>query len=109
MIAMYLGNFAAEQRRRNHQSWESLVGRLHQAWHARGSGGSAAAIARRELWAAYRDAGIIMQMADIAERNGDTLDPSFDASFLDALRADAIQVRLAVLRAVARRPGTRSS
>jgi len=112
MIALYLGNFAAEQQRRNQQSWESLVGRLHQAWHAGGSGsGAAIATGRRELWAAYRDAGVIMQMADFAERNSGGLDPSlelsFDPSFLKALRADAIQVRLAVLKAVARPWSTR--
>ena len=106
MIAVYLGNFAAEQRRRNHQSWESLVGRLHHAWHAGGPGsGAAIATGWRNLWAAYRDAGLIMQMADVVERDSgspDTsLEPSFDPSFLKAIRADAIQVRLAVLKAVA--------
>jgi hypothetical protein len=48
-----------------------------------------------------------MEMADFAERNGDAVESSFDASFLNTLRADAIQVRIAVLKAVARLPGTR--
>ena len=97
-----------EQHRRNGQSWESLVGRLHKTWFACGFGSAPAmATGRRELWAAYRGAGVIMQMADFAERNGGALNSSFDARFLSALRADAIRVRLAVLRAVTRLPGTR--
>jgi hypothetical protein len=107
MAAVYLGYCATEQHRRNHQSWESLVGRLHQAWFAGGSCSVAIAAGRRELWAAYCDAGVIMEMADFAERNGDAVESSFDASFLNTLRADAIQVRIAVLKAVARLPGTR--
>lgn len=101
MVAVYLSYCAVDLRRRNEQSWESLAGRLNPAWNMPGAVNiGAMVVSRRKLLAVYREAGVIMAMADFAERNGTASDPSF----LAALRADTLQLRLAVLKVIARRP-----
>lgn len=101
MTAAYLAFSAVVLHRRNQLSWESLTSRLHPAWS---SGGYApvAAIAsdRFGRWSAFREAGVLMHMADFADRNGSAIDPSVLAS----LRVDAIRLRFAVLQSFLRRP-----
>jgi hypothetical protein len=100
MIAAYLAFSVAMLHRRNQVSWESLSSRIDRTWLAPAlhSGGSARVAApgadgpRR--WSAFRTAGVLMQMADYADRNGCAVDPSV----LAALRADAIRMRVASLR-----------
>jgi hypothetical protein len=98
--------------RRNKQSWESLIARLQTGWSGRQlsehflwkEGVNATPDetwvhiqGTRGLWAMYKNAGIMLQMADFAARHGEAVDPEL----LQALRSDAIQVRLCTLKTIA--------
>jgi hypothetical protein len=50
------------------------------------------------LWAMYENARVMMEMADYAALNSN----SVDSELLAALRSDAMQVRLSVLKALAK-------
>jgi hypothetical protein len=50
----------------------------------------------RGLWAMYRNAGVMMEMAEFAARNSDV-----DEALLETLRSDATQIRICVLKALA--------
>ncbi|HMG86928.1 MAG TPA: hypothetical protein VK574_14445 [Terracidiphilus sp.] len=101
MTAAYLTFSAATLHRRNQLSWESLSSRLQPAWSVSSSARVAVLASDRSArWSAFRDAGVLMQMADYADRNGVAVDPSVLAS----LRADAIRMRFAVLQSFVRRP-----
>jgi hypothetical protein len=59
----------------------------------------------RGLCAMYRNAGVMLQMADYAARNSD----SIDLDLLAALRSDAVQIRIGVLKALAQFAFNRAS
>jgi len=103
----------ADMVRRNKQSWETLVARLKPNWDARelidfplpGD------LSRPSLWkklgrihgskglrTIYKNAGVMLEMADYAAHNCATLDPSL----LESLRSEAMQVRVQVLAALAK-------
>jgi len=110
--AFYLARWRAGVRRRNMQSWESLVARLRPDWSAKdlsdhflwkeglnttpeetwdrikGAHG---------LWAMYQNAGVMLEMAEFAARNSDSVDRELVAT----LHSDAMQIRLCVLMALA--------
>lgn len=112
-VATYLGRLKAAARRRGTQSWESLVARLRSDWSAR-------ELTEHFLWregldtapdetwgrvrgpyglcAMYQNAGVMVEMADFAARNSD----SVDRELLETLRADAMHIRICVLMALAR-------
>lgn len=103
-VAVCLGCWVVAQRRRAAQSWQQLIARLrlHDAetavgalsfdpetpvsWHARRA-------AMRSVWALFSNAGIMLQMADFAARNGAEIDPEILAD----LRMDALQTRFYAL------------
>lgn len=108
--SLYL--WRAGVRRRNTQSWASLLARLRTDWSARGLSGhflvkeglSATPEETwthmqgvRGLWAMYQNARVMMEIADYAAQNSD----SVDHLLLETLRSDAVQIRMYVLRAVA--------
>jgi hypothetical protein len=111
-IALYLGRRRSAVRRRNAQSWDSLLARLRPDWSARElsdhflwkEGLSATpddAWERMEgprgLWVMYQNARVMLEMADYAARNSDTV----DLVLLATLRSDAMQIRVCVLMALA--------
>ena len=111
MVAICLHAFKASLRRRNAQSWEQIVGRLRMdpaagrlgiqsVWNSdlkftpaekwkliHGAKG---------LWTMYEHARVMLEMADYAARNSDTV----DREMLAALRSDAMQIRVSVLSAL---------
>lgn len=108
LIAIFLGYCRASQRRRNSESWESLTARLQSGWSARGlsehflwkEGLSSTPDetwkridGSKGLWAMFRNAGVMQEMANFAARNSDTVDPVL----LQTLRTDAAQIRFCVL------------
>ncbi len=106
LTAAYLAFSVVALHRRNQLSWESLSSRLHPAWISGAmpvSSSARVAADRSARWSAFRDAGVLMQMADYADRNGIAVDPSVLAS----LRSDAIRMRFAVLHAFVRSPRIR--
>lgn len=109
-IALFLGRWRMGVHRRNGQSWESLIARLQHDCNAREltnhflwrEGLSATPDETWErirgphgLWAMYRNAGIMLEMADFAARNGEV-----DPELLQTLRTDATQVRMCAIQAL---------
>jgi hypothetical protein len=112
IVALYLGRWRAGVRRRNTQSWESLIVRLRPDWSARElsdhflwkEGLSTTPTETWDrmqgahgLWAMYQNARVMLEMADFAARNCDTV----DRELLETLRSDAMQIRVCVLMALA--------
>ncbi len=112
-VALYLSHWRTGVRRRNAQSWDSLLAQLRPDWSGRElsdrflweEGVSATpddAWQRMEgakgLWAMYQNARVMLEMADFADRNSD----SVDRLLLETLRSDAMQIRLCVLMALAK-------
>jgi hypothetical protein len=99
-------------RRRNAQTWDSLLARLRPDWSARElsdqflwkEGLNATpedAWQRMEgpkgLWVMYQNARVMLEMADYAAKNSE----SVDRLLLETLRSDAMQIRVCVLSALA--------
>jgi hypothetical protein len=111
-LGAYLYHWRKGVRRRNAQSWDSLLARLRLDWSARElsdqflwkEGLNATpqdAWQRMEgpkgLWVMYQNARTMMEMADFAAKNSDTV----DRLLLETLRSDAMQIRVCVLMALA--------
>ena len=113
MVAFFLHRWRAGVHRRGAESWDSLVARLRSDWsvHELGDGavwreGQNATPEQQwkrlhgayGLWAMYQNASVMLEMADYAARNGD----SVDRELLETLRSDAMQIRVSVLLALAK-------
>jgi hypothetical protein len=112
-VVAYLVHWQQSLRQRNDQSWESLVARLRPDWIANPMGaailtGVSADATPEErwaciqgahgLWTMYQNASVMMELADYAARNSETV----DRLLLESLRSDSIQIRLCVLTALGR-------
>ena len=113
VVAVYLNCWRTSARRRNAQSWDSLLARLRTDWSARELNDH---LLRKEgpsptpeetwnrihgphgLWAMYENAGVMLEMADYAARNSDMV----DRELLATLRSDAMQIRVSVLMVIAK-------
>ena len=110
-IALYLVRWRAAVRRRNSQSWDSLLARLSPEWSARElsdqflwkEGLNATpedAWQRMEgpkgLWAMYQNARVMLEMADYAVRSSENV----DQLLIETLHSDAMQIRVCVLSAL---------
>jgi hypothetical protein len=111
LVALYLGRWRAGMQRRTGESWESLIGRLrcdfnarelsaHFLWREGLSASPDEAWTRmhgtRGLLAMYKNAAVMMQMAEFA-----ACDSNIDQTALDTLRSDAAQIRLWILKSLA--------
>ncbi len=111
LVAVYLGRLRVNMRRRNGQTWELLIARLRQDFNARElsahflwrEGLSASPEEAwthmkgpRGLWAIYRNAAVMMEMAEFATRHSNV-----DAALLETLRSDAAQIQFCVLKSMA--------
>ncbi len=119
-LVVFLVRWRSGLRRRNNQSWDSLLARLRVDWSARDlsdnflwkEGLNATpddAWMRMEgpkgLWIMYQNARVMLEMADFAARN----DASVDRLLLETLRSDALQIRLLVLVALVQYGFTQAS
>lgn len=110
-IVYYLCRWRIGVRRRNAQTWETLLARLRPDWSARelsdrflwqeGLDASPEDAWRRMqgpkgLWVMYQNAKIMMEMADFAARNCEGVDPVL----VSTLHSDALQIRVCVLSAL---------
>jgi hypothetical protein len=110
-VALYFARWRNSIRKRNAQSWDSLLARLRPDWSARElsdhflwkEGLSATpedAWQRMNgpngLWVMYQNAQVMMEMAEYARSNS----PGVDRVLLETLRSDAMQIRLCVLMAL---------
>jgi hypothetical protein len=111
-IAFYLGRWRLSVRRRNSETWETLLAKLRPDWSARElsenflwkEGLSATpedAWQRMEgpkgLWVMHQNARVMLEMADYAARNCEGV----DRLLIETLHSDAMQIRVCVLMALA--------
>lgn len=112
VIALYLARWHRNLRRRNSQTWETLMARLRSEWSARElsdqflwkEGLSATpedAWQRMEgprgLWVMYQNARVMLEMADYAAKHCEGV----DRLLIETLHSDAMQIRVCVLMALA--------
>lgn len=120
LLGAYLVRCRLVARRRNRQSWDSLISRLRLDWSARDlsdqflwkEGLNATpqdAWQRMEgpkgLWVMYQNAQVMMEMADYAAKSSE----SVDRLLLETLRSDAMHVRVCVLMALVQYAFSRAS
>ena len=111
IAAVCLHGFRAGMRRRNAQSWDSLVARLRLDCSTRSLADQSIwsgnlnvtpeekwqlICGAQGLWTMYENARVMLEMADYAARNSDTV----DRELLATLRSDAMQIRVCVLSAL---------
>jgi len=111
VLAVYLATRRTGLRRRNAQSWDSLLARLQPDWSAPELGdcsyrkeGPTSTLERKwnliqgahGLWAMFENARVMLEMADYAAQNGD----SVDRELLNSIRHDAMQIRVYVVIAL---------
>jgi len=110
-VGFYLVRWRIGLRRRNQQTWHSLMAQLRPDWSAHElsdhflwqeglNATPADAWQRMEgpkgLWVMLQNAKVMLEMADYAARNSD----SVDRVVLETLRSDAMHIRLCVLMAL---------
>ena len=110
-IAYLLCRWRISVRRRNAQTWETLLARLRPDWSARelsdrflwheGLDTTPEEAWRRMegpkgLWVMYQNARVMMEMADFAARNYEGV----DRVLVSTLHSDALQIRVCVLSAL---------
>lgn len=111
-VAIYFAYRRAGLRKRNNQSWDSLLSRLRVDWSARELSDNflwkegidatpSDAWQRMEgpngLWVMYQNSRVMLEMADFAARNN----PDVDKLIVETLRSDAMQIRVCVLMCLA--------
>jgi hypothetical protein len=111
VVTIYLGCSGFLAHRRNARSWDSLAARLGSGMAARifvagpWDASKTSAIdeifrteitSRRGLWAVFKGAGVVLEMADYAERSRSSIDPAL----LDSVRNDAMRSRVLALKAL---------
>jgi len=111
-VAIYLVRWRSGVRKRNEESWDSLLARLRPDWSARelsdhflwkeGINATAEDAWRRMegpkgLWAMYQNTRVMLEMANYADRHSENV----DRLLLETLRSDAMQIRVCVLMALA--------
>jgi hypothetical protein len=109
--ALYLGKWRATVRQRNTETWDSLIVRLRPDWTARDLSEhflwrEGVNVSPEEtwtrirgahgLWAMYENARVMLEMANYATRNCE----SVDRELVETLRSDAMQIRVCVLMAL---------
>ena len=112
LVALYLVRWRIGVRRRNTQSWESLLVRLRPDWSARELSDQflwkegltstpddtwTRMEGPRGLWVMYQNANVMLEMANFATRNCENV----DRVLVETLRSDAMQIRVCVLMALA--------
>lgn len=119
-VAWYLVRWRIGIRRRNAQTWDSLLARLRPDWSARelsdhflwkeGLNATPEDAWQRMkgpngLWVMYQNTQVMMEMAEYAAKNAETV----DRVLLETLRSDAMQIRLCVLMALGQYAFTQAS
>lgn len=119
-IGVYLWLWRRNVRRRNAQTWESLIARLRPEWSAKelsdrflwkeGVNTTPEEAWRRMegpkgLWVMYQNAGTMLEMANFVSRNCEGV----DRVLVSMLHSDAMQIRVCVLAALAQYAFTAAS
>jgi hypothetical protein len=119
-IAFYLIRWRIRVKRRNAQTWDSILARLRVDWSARelsesflwkeGLNATPEDAWRRMegpkgLWVIYQNAGVMNEMADYAAKHCEGV----DRLLVETLHSDAMQIRLCVLMALLQYAFTQAS
>jgi len=119
-VAFYLIRWRNAVKRRNTQTWETLLARLRPDWSARElsdhflwreglNATTEDAWQRMEgpkgLWVMFKNAQVMLEMANYAARNC----IGVDRLLLETLHSDAMQIRLCVLMALGQYAFTKAS
>lgn len=119
-IALYLFQWRMGVRRRNAETWESLLAKLRPDWSARelsdhflwkeGLSTTPEDTWRRMegpkgLWAIYQNARVMLEMADYAAKHCEGV----DRLLIETLHSDAMQIRVCVLTALGQYAFTHAS
>jgi len=119
-IAYYVCRWRISVRRRNAQTWDSLLAQLRPDWSAKelsdrflwkeGLDATPEDAWRRMegpkgLWVIFQNARVMMEMADYAARHCEGVDPVL----VSTLHSDALQIRVCVLAALAQYAFTSAS
>ena len=119
-ITLYLVRWRMNARRRNEETWDSLIAKLRLDWSARElsdhflwkEGLSATpedAWRRMEgpkgLWVIYQNARVMLEMADYAAKHCEGV----DRLLIETLHSDAMQIRVCVLTALVQYAFTQAS
>ena len=119
-ITLYLVRWRMSVRRRNAETWDSLLARLRPDWSARElsdhflwkEGLSVTpedAWRRMEgpkgLWVIYQNARVMLEMADYAAKHCEGV----DRLLIETLHSDAMQIRVCVLMALVQYAFTQAS
>ena len=119
-IALYLVRWRVGVRRRNAQTWDSLLAKLSPDWSARElsdqflwkewlSTTPQEAWKRMEgpkgLWVIYKTARVMLEMVDYASRHCEGV----DRLLVETLHSDAMQIRVCVLSALVQYAITQAS
>lgn len=119
-ITLLLVRWRMAVRRRNAQTWDSLIARLRVDWSARelsdhflwkeGLNATPEDAWRRMegpkgLWVIYQNARVMLEMADYAAKHCDGV----DRLLIETLHSDAMQIRICVLTALAQYAFTQAS
>jgi hypothetical protein len=119
-ITLYLVRWRVNVRRRNAETWDSLLARLRPDWSARelsdhflwkeGLSASPEDAWRRMegpkgLWVIYQNARVMLEMADYAAKHCDGV----DRLLIETLHSDAMQIRVCVLMALVQYAFTQAS
>jgi len=99
LMALFMFRRWSELHARNRRSWDEIVSRLSPAWKCADllQPGDTTLLAAARLWTVFRDAGVMMELADYADRDGR------DSGSVQELRFTALSLRFAALRALASR------
>ena len=98
-------SWLAQMHRRNSRSWEGMLARMSAECRLQWSAApSARAEALDAIWmkdprAAFRESGVLLEMADYAERNA----LACDQARMEMVRAAGLELRAAATRAMIRR------
>jgi hypothetical protein len=113
IVAICFSIWRSAMRRRNAQSWDAIVARMRPDPRAKSLAdesiwnGSMRVTPEEKwnlmrgaqgLWAIYENARVMLEMADYAAKNSNTV----DLELLAALRSDAMQIRVCVITALAK-------
>jgi hypothetical protein len=121
LLLLYAAHWRRRQAKKSGESWEAIVSRLQSNdWGLEDVSerylysGAITASTRdiwqkiegaKGLWAMYRNAPVLVQLADYAAEHGEGV----SEELLESLRSDAFQIRVCVLMALAQHVMSRSS
>ena len=106
LITAVMVNWFVRMHLRNRRSWQAIEARMSpECRHAWAAGGLGQPEALSSIWSAmpqvaFRDAGVLMEMADYLENNTLTL----DSEQIQNIRSSILNLRLAAARAMIRLP-----